>query len=254
MVIRFGFTLPNGICFDSTVAGKCFKKVLEENNGKYEIQKALAIGAGVGRNRNKCVSGESTTLKNQSVFGFDYIIFVDFDVSYTLSDVEKLIRSNKKIISGAYNYKDSNEIHAGYWGPAPGLLGFNFPYKKDGIKKIDRCGGGFLLVKEEVFKELPYPWFNHKMIEREIKGNLHRQETSEDFGFCLLAQENGFDLFCDTDCLLKHHKFLGTGLPQSIPQESVLKGIEFLKRVNLKGDEVQQWADIHNMLNSLVER
>jgi hypothetical protein len=255
MIIKFGITLPNGIEFKDTLAYRCLEKVKLENNGKYDLKEVVLTGAGVGRNRNKCVNNGKSTLINQKEFDFDFIQFVDFDVEFSFKDVDQLVSHNKDIVSGSYHYKkNKNQIHAGFWGRAPGLRGDNLTVNKQGLVKVDRCGGGFLLIKREVFIKLDYPWFSHRMVEVEIEGQKHREETSEDFGFCMLAQEGGFDIFCDTDCQLKHddHILSGSTAAPSMPVGVAKNLLEYINRADLKGSEVKNWVEAHNYLNNIV--
>lgn len=62
----------------------------------------------------------------------------------------------------------------------------------DGLKRIDGCGCGAVLVAREVFEKIEYPWF------RLAKG------VGEDFYFCLKAAEAGYEIWADLSVLCGH--------------------------------------------------
>jgi hypothetical protein len=65
-----------------------------------------------------------------------------------------------------------------------------------------KCNGlhgfGCVLVKSEVFKNIPYPQFVYK------SAIDHKDTISEDVYFCTQARRHGFTLWCDTDVLCEH--------------------------------------------------
>lgn len=69
--------------------------------------------------------------------------------------------------------------------PAIGLI-------KRGIQKVDATGFGAVLIKSEVFRKLPKPWFR-------LDDNL-----GEDLYFSKTCYDAGIDIFCDTDLVLQH--------------------------------------------------
>jgi hypothetical protein len=242
-----GLTLPNGINRDATPAWKSIVALQAHGVPGWEIVARVVVGAGIGRNRNKIVCNAKSTAKMQArdVFDYDAVLFVDFDISFTPMHVERLLNSGRQIISGAYRYKDNAAIiHAGEWGLRPGLIGKNLDARDAGTVRIDRCGGGFLLIAADVFTLLPYPWFRHTIVEVEIGGVLNAEETSEDFGFCLLVGQAGLPIYCDTGCMVDHQK------TRLIDPQTAQDGIEMLKRVTLTGGEVEKWCRVHNALTA----
>ena len=71
-----------------------------------------------------------------------------------------------------------------------------------GLVDIDCCGSAFILIKTEVFKRMPKPWYVYgdtSLGIYEDKGGL-----GEDISFSLKAKRLGFEVKCDTDLIIIH--------------------------------------------------
>ena len=207
--LRIGFCLPFGIILEHTPAWISYKNL--EKIKEWEISHKIAYGSGVGENRNICARDQDIDLKYQEINSYDKLLLVDYDVSYTTKDVEHIINSDKKVISGLYQLKNDfrvfNKCHAGLWEDEKGLINHRYNWNDSGIKKCNWLGSGFLCIEKTVFEKLPYPWFIHKLIEIVKENNILRKETGEDIGFSLLCEEYGIELFVDCDVKVKHNLF-----------------------------------------------
>lgn len=65
-------------------------------------------------------------------------------------------------------------------------------------------GAGCLLIKKEVFENLPFPWFRYPIIHKYYKGKKHTQMVMEDVGFSMLVKEHGYKIFMDCDVKADH--------------------------------------------------
>lgn len=129
--------------------------------------------------RNNCVK---KLLGN----GADYIFFMDSDMTFPPDALLKLMKQDKDIITGIYCYKslphspvikilnEKEKRYARVW-----------EYPRDKLFKVDGCGAGCLLVKKSVFENLASPWF------------VWKNEITEDFYFCRMATEKGYDIWVD---------------------------------------------------------
>lgn len=72
---------------------------------------------------------------------------------------------------------------------------------KQGIEKITAVGFGAVMIRKEVFKEVPQPWFDAGWGPTGVCG--------EDVHFCVKAGDNGFDTWVDHE-LSMHIKHIGT--------------------------------------------
>lgn len=199
-MIKIGLAMANN---NTCVAEQCYKK-----RDGYSFIKT--VSADIANNRNLCIAynknvpNKILSEKYQDQFDFDYFLSLDSDIKWTFNDVRQLVKHDLPIVSGAYERKDNkNVLHAGWW-KKPGVIGKDMIAKDAGLQPIDWCGGGFLLIKKEVFEKMACPWFHSRIIEYYKDGVLCAESTSADIGFCLVLQEHGYKLHIDTCCKVQH--------------------------------------------------
>ena len=127
---------------------------------------------------------------------YDYIFFVDSDISFGSDTLGRLLKADKDIVSGVYRQRldngdielyDKNYRRILYGGFDANLL------------EIGACGMGCCLIKTEVFKGTNYPHFKYEMTDAlTIK-------LSEDVYFCKKAREAGFTVWADLTLTCGHH-------------------------------------------------
>lgn len=121
----------------------------------------------------------------------DRLLFVDSDIIFGPSHVERLCKSDEAIISGLYFIGSVYAAHP--------LLVYSDGRKRPtdwprgGTIDVDAVGCGFLLIKREVFETVPAPWFKWG-------------ENGEDVYFCDQARAAGYSVKCDTSVTLGHMK------------------------------------------------
>jgi len=192
------FTLPHGIDIQDTIAWKSFSKIEQMVNLKHVIIK----GASICINRNRCIIGHGLELIKQENLVADRFIFIDYDISFSLEDIQLLLKSGKDIIGGKYLTR-SGKVCAGYWHEDyNGILGKDLDNSLKGINKVDWLGAGFLMVSKRALEDTEYPWFRPYIITH---GN-ERSITSEDLGFCKHMSESGYESYVHCDVNIKHNK------------------------------------------------
>lgn len=166
--------------------------------------------------RNMVLGGSATQGKNQKPWGgktkYDYILWLDSDIIFSLSDFEKLLAANKQIISGLYylhderrHYfaaiKDWNEDYFQKYGTFEWLSNNEVKEKKEPFQ-VDHVGMGFMLMKAGVMESLEYPWF------RPMTANfLNIQEIcTEDVAFCHHIKQKQFNIWVHPGVIVKHEK------------------------------------------------
>jgi len=123
----------------------------------------------------------------------EYILFIDTDTHVPYDCVNKwfmeMKKTDKKIITGFYYGKKEpsepilyKEIGAGPW----------YDVEPQGYVKVGGAGLGCCMIDMEVFENMEKPWFK-------IEG------TTEDHFFFNKAAVEGYDIWCDTDCLCPHY-------------------------------------------------
>jgi len=144
------------------------------------------------------ISNSRTQLVNEALeANADYILWLDSDMYIPVTIFKKLYAHKKDIIACTYStrYKPYTNV---------AFMDFNNPPTKlnasKGLHEVFAVGMGCMLVKTDVYKNLPRPWFNHAYNE-ELD-----DFSGEDIWFCKLAAEHGYKTYvdCDTSNMLAH--------------------------------------------------
>lgn len=153
---------------------------------------------------------------------FDYLLFIDSDIGFAVSDVWKLLELQvpfaaapypMKSATPRYNFKlamRGEQVHA-----HPSRLAL----------QVERIGSGMMLIHRTVFEQLAerHPELrytpdvdgsNLQVTDAEMQGSIHffetlidpetRSQLSEDFAFCRRACEAGIEIWMRIDTALTH--------------------------------------------------
>jgi cellulose synthase/poly-beta-1,6-N-acetylglucosamine synthase-like glycosyltransferase len=120
--------------------------------GTYTMSQGIALA--FVNEKSSMVSKARNSLSEKSLgFGADYILFVDSDLVFPHDSLCRLISHGKDIIGATYNKRV----------PPFETLGHFIGEKRDlstgGVIEADYMPGGFMLIKTDVLKALPQPWF-----------------------------------------------------------------------------------------------
>lgn len=125
-----------------------------------------------------------------------HLFCVDDDMIYEPYTLENLLIHNRKIIGGLYETRHETQEYV-----------IEYLNKDDDadedVDKPFECkalGTGLLLIKTEVFKKIPQPWFGYLWHENGMV------KESVDWFFCRKAREAGFKIYCTTDARAGHLK------------------------------------------------
>jgi hypothetical protein len=137
-------------------------------------------------------------------FEYGTILWIDSDISFTPDDAMTLIKSDKKITSGAYLLA-SGEVTAYKKILGPGFTFQEIREMKEPVQ-IDACGFGFLAVKQGVFESLTRPWFQSAFITTDDGYTFPLM--GEDISWCKRVKDNGFEIWLDPAVKVTHHKMV----------------------------------------------
>jgi len=132
--------------------------------------------------------------------GYDYFLSLEQDVIPPKDVIEKLIRHEKKVVSGVYfsRYKINGKIMylPLLWKEKKDnkkLMRFLKPEEIEGDKliKIKKCGLGCVLIRRDVLEKIKFRYVEEIL-------------CFDDMFFCEDVEKNGFGLYCDASVKCKH--------------------------------------------------
>ena len=167
---------------------------------------------------------------------FEYMIFIDSDISWKASSLLKLINYDKEIIGATYPKKiiDWKEIqkaiinnqvespkdllektsHYTIWDKKQKVM-------SNGLMEVERLGTGFMMLKRTLLAKMEnhYPDLMYKMEkekgqinEKRKKGFgffdsrlIYKEHISEDYSFCEYVKETDTNIYIDPKIILSHH-------------------------------------------------
>lgn len=167
-----------GICLPTNrgLRPKCLQSLLDLIAYKQHDFHILISTEGFNTAENR------TWLAAQAVkAGCTHIFWVDDDMIYEKDTLEKLLEHDKDIVGARYaNRRGSGEVIA------------YLEEKSDtDLFKCSALGGGCVLIKADVFRKVPQPWFWYKILPTGAVSMSH------DWYFCEKARESGYEVWCD---------------------------------------------------------
>lgn len=127
----------------------------------------------------------------------DYILFIDSDMRFPKTTIDRLLKHDKPIVGvnattrtvpvkpTAKQLEIDAEKKENFWYPV-------ISKGKTGIEQVTAIGCGVMLVKAEVFRNTPQPWFWFY----QIPGG---KTLGEDVHFCIAAADAGYETWVDHD-------------------------------------------------------
>jgi hypothetical protein len=131
--------------------------------------------------------------------GAEYIMFMDHDNIPDPMTVARLWSQNLPIVGQLYFERDYPHLPLIYTMSESGMeLSPVFYYPKAPLVRCDGLGMGCCLIKTDVFRAIPSPWFEYT-----YKGHVY---GSEDVCFFVKLKEAGIPLYIDTEHTVGHLK------------------------------------------------
>lgn len=139
--------------------------------------------------------------KTAMISNCDYLFMIDDDMIAPDDLFEKLYAAQKDIIAPlafTRNFPHKPVIYNCIegWDTVTQTEHFTnyavMNYPKDQLKQCDAVGFGAVLIKVDLFRKMPMPWF------------MNPFKTGEDINFCYQAKKHGFETWVDTRVKLGH--------------------------------------------------
>ena len=163
--------------------------------------------------RNKCLMGKPESGPDQEIFDgkeYDYILWLDDDITFTPEDFDKLYKEDKDVISGLYLMAKGTQFAAvEVWDEEYFESNGTFQFlQKTDIKtrllqfSVEYVCFGFLLFKRGVFEKIPYPWFEPTYLQ--IKDC--QDFSMEDVTLCLKLKDLNINVYVHPEVVVGHLK------------------------------------------------
>lgn len=115
-----------------------------------------------------------------------HLFFVDSDMKFTSNVLSKLLAHDKDIVGALYYRR---------YEPKTPVFNVRYETLPNRIFVQNTLAAGCMLIKMEVFKKLPKPWF--------FLGT-ETLPLGEDVYFCRKAREHGVQMWCDPTLVVGH--------------------------------------------------
>jgi len=169
-------------------------------SGRDKLVRAMRDGMG----------GISPTISNkisQSVFDFDFLLFLDADQDLTVGQAVHLFDECKKhggpVAAVTHPRGCRGFLNAGPWRDGiPGMVQLTPAPQKRGTRVVDWAGTGCMMIPSDVFRALPFPWFRDRVI---YAGEEEAFYTGEDVGFCISCGEHGIPIRAAFGIYVNHY-------------------------------------------------
>lgn len=170
----------------------------------------------------KFTTGESLISRARNRLAADFLesncshlLFIDSDILFTLSDIDKLVKRDLDIVGGLYTAKRPDVV---LWC-ANTFEGQDVKPEDDGLVRLKFLATGFLMIARNVFEKMIEVDGETIGYRSDLTCNKNRQEydffrvgvkrdqdryLSEDWWFCQRANDMGFKIWADSDVILRH--------------------------------------------------
>lgn len=199
-----------------------------------EHKRTLALHGGegfVGRARNAICSKFLDA-------DFDELLMIDSDIIYTPENVNRITSHDVPIVAAFYPKKApgktvwvANRTNEG------GALGAGAD--ENGLVKVETIGTGFIKIQRHVLERMrdsglakryivdgtdivEWEFFPFRVVNQRLR--------SEDWAFCDNCHELGFDVYGDTQCVVRHLGTITYPTQEAKSMEKLLKAIADLQR------------------------
>lgn len=162
---------------------------LAKKNINYDLH--FVLGSVIVENRTQLVN---EAIENN----YSHIFWLDSDIHFPPSALETLLNHDKDICAASYSTRYNPKRSVAFTDKYNTDKRLN---DKSGLHQVWAVGMGCMLVKTDVYKNLPKPWFHHEY-------NIYTDSFGgEDIWFCNQANEHGYNVWVDADLSQKIYHF-----------------------------------------------
>ena len=173
------------------------KKLLKSKEYDF-IDYCVRIGPHIDKNRNNSIDN-SPGIRAKLDPKITHYLHLDVDNEPTEEQIYKLLQHEEAIVGGVYPMNGDPDLLS-----VVNFRGENISVKgslKKGTRPVKCMGIGTFLVDAKVYYTVPKPWYQAYYI---IDKAINLKFLTEDFFFCIKAQEYGFNVYADFGLRIKH--------------------------------------------------
>lgn len=133
-----------------------------------------------------------TAAKNCLDLGYEWLFFIDSDMTFPHDTLKRLLAHNLPIVSGLA-FKRQWPTRPTIYLADENMDEIRNLVEWEPLQKIDAAGCACLLIRREVFEKIPQPWFG-----------LSEWGAAEDISFFARVKKAGIPVYADTTIPIGH--------------------------------------------------
>jgi len=162
------------------------------------------LAAHVIRAQSGPISEMRNTITRRALgLGCTHLIFLDADMIYPLDTIPRLL-AHDRAVCGGLCFKRWPPFNPTIFTGDEYRMTLLDPYP-EGLVEVTATGTACLLIRMDVFLDVPEPWFEFAEAPEDKGGGL----VGEDIGFCYKARAAGYKIYVDTTIKTKHMSHMG---------------------------------------------
>lgn len=135
--------------------------------------------------------------------GCTHVLFIDDDMVFPHDTLIRLLQHKKDIVGAVAFQRRPEHLPCTYnLEPLDSTLLSAVECLDKGLQPFDAIGSSCILIRTEIFKSIPYPWY--KWGDTSLGVMVKQGGLGEDLSFCIRAKQHGFQTWADTDFVITH--------------------------------------------------
>lgn len=154
---------------------------------------------------SRCMIAEARNLMVKYAIdeGCTHILFVDDDMVFPSDTLIRLLQHQKDIVGAVAFQRRPEHLPCTYnLEPLDTTLLSAVECLDQGLQPFDAIGSSCILIRAEVFKRIPFPWY--RWGDTSLGVMVKQGGLGEDLSFCIRAKQYGIQTWADTDFIITH--------------------------------------------------
>lgn len=135
--------------------------------------------------------------------GCTHVLFLDDDMVFPHDTLIRLLQAKKDIVGAVAFQRRAEHLPCTFnIDPADPTLLSAVECLDQGLQKFDAIGSACVLIRIEVYKSIPFPWYVWG--DKSLGVMVKQGGLGEDLSFCIRAKQYGFQTWADTNFQITH--------------------------------------------------